>query len=59
MIFLPLVWLVSGHVRLLIGYDEGKGDIFYSDSWGVGHERNRMSAGEALMMTVACFAVHP
>ena len=56
---IPLVWLVPGHVRLLTGFDEAPGDIFYSDSWGAGHERDRMPGAEALLITVACFAVHP
>lgn len=56
---IPLVWLVPGHVRLLIGCDDATGDVFYSDSWGAGHERTRMPAAEALMITEACFAVYP
>ena len=56
---IPLVWLVPGHMRLLIGCNEATGEVFYSDSWGAGHERSRMPAAEALMMTEACFAVYP
>lgn len=56
---IPLVWSVPGHIRLLIGCDEAAGDVFYSDSWGAGHERKRMPVAKALMITEACFAVHP
>lgn len=56
---IPLVWSVPGHMRLLIGCDEGAGDVFYSDSWGAGHERKRMPATKAVMLTDACFAVYP
>lgn len=56
---IPLVWLVPGHMRLLIGCNEATGEVVYSDSWGEGHEYTRMSAPQALMMTQACFAVYP
>lgn len=32
----------GGHIRLIIGYNEKKKEILYSDSWGAGHELKRM-----------------
>ena len=30
------------HMRLIIGFNDKKGEILYSDSWGAGHEIKRM-----------------
>lgn len=32
----------GGHQRLIIGYNEKKNTIIYSDSWGQGHEKKEM-----------------
>ena len=56
---IPLVWIVPGHMRLLTGYDETDGTVFYSDSWGRGHERKTMPVAEAVLLTEALFAVQP
>ena len=34
----------GGHMRLIIGYNDRKKEILYSDSWGAGHELKRMPA---------------
>ena len=34
----------GGHMRLVIGYNDKKKEILYSDSWGAGHELKRMPA---------------
>lgn len=34
----------GGHLRLIIGYNDKKKEILYSDSWGAGHELKRMPA---------------
>jgi len=34
----------GGHQRLVIGYNDKKREILYSDSWGAGHELKRMPA---------------
>ncbi len=34
----------GGHMRLIIGYNDKKHEILYSDSWGAGHELKRMPA---------------
>ena len=55
---IPLLWSVKlgiypepglmqssgGHMRLIIGYNDKKKEILYSDSWGAGHELKRMPA---------------
>ena len=32
----------GGHMRLIVGYDKAAEKIFYSDSWGFGHDRKEM-----------------
>ena len=34
----------GGHMRLIIGYNDKKREILYSDTWGAGHELKRMPA---------------
>ena len=34
----------GGHMRLIIGYNDKKREILYSDTWGKGHELKRMPA---------------
>ncbi|MGN0809865.1 MAG: C39 family peptidase [Akkermansia muciniphila] len=68
----PLFWCVTlglypeepalpqsrgGHMRLIIGYDEGKKTIIYSDSWGAGHEVKAMDVSKAAAMTADRFAL--
>ena len=62
---IPLVWGVSlgiypepgipqsagGHMRLIIGFNEKKDEILYSDSWGAGHELKRMPSEWAWTIT--------
>ena len=63
----PLVWGVvlgavpeqgvpsgtkGGHLRLIVGYCEKTREVIYSDSWGEGHERKRMSLDDAWAMTM-------
>ena len=68
----PLFWCVTlglypevpalpqsrgGHMRLIIGYDEGNKSIIYSDSWGAGHEVKSMEVAKAAAMTADRFAL--
>lgn len=39
------------HMRLIVGYNEERGEILYSDSWGEGHELKRMDGKDALSIT--------
>ncbi len=48
----PVLWGIPGHMRLIIGYNEAKGIIYYSDTWGAGHEKKKMSALNAYMITL-------
>ena len=34
----------GGHMRLIIGYNDTKKEILYTDTWGAGHELKRMPA---------------
>jgi|GEM_PF-312754 len=34
----------GGHMRLIVGYNDKKKEILFSDSWGAGHELKRMPA---------------
>ena len=39
-----LMQVSGGHMRLIIGYNDKKREILYTDSWGAGHELKRMPA---------------
>ena len=70
---IPVIWSVrlgifpeqgipqnaGGHMRLIIGYNEQEGTIFYSDSWGAGHEKKSMSAAYAAGMTTSRYILRP
>lgn len=49
---IPVLWGIPGHMRLIIGYNEQKGLIYYSDTWGAGHEKKKMTALNAYMITL-------
>lgn len=49
---IPVLWGIPGHMRLIIGYNDAKGLIYYSDTWGAGHEKKKMSALNAYMITL-------
>jgi len=60
---LPIGWTVarwapkvkgggSKHRRLIVGYDLDKDLIYYSDTWGLGHEKKPMPFRAAFAMTV-------
>ena len=34
----------GNHMRLIIGYNDKKKEVLYTDSWGAGHELKRMPA---------------
>ena len=43
------------HMRLIIGYNEERGEVLYSDSWGEGHELKRMDGLDALSITTGMY----
>jgi hypothetical protein len=49
----------GGHMRLIIGYNEAKQEIIFSDSWGDGHERKRMAAPDACAATMGLYLLKP
>lgn len=51
--------LGGGHMRLIIGYNDDKKEIIYSDSWGAGHQKKSMDAGKAFSMTNAILVLPP
>ena len=49
----------GGHMRLIIGYNEEKGEIIYTDTWGAGHERKHMPDDWAWTITHNLFYLNP
>jgi len=49
----------GGHMRLIIGYNTGKDEIIFSDSWGAGHEMKRMAAPDASAATMGLYLLQP
>lgn len=54
----------GGHMRLIIGYNFDSPNtedhkIYYTDSWGEGHEKKSMRADEAFCMTMAMYSMVP
>ena len=47
----------GGHMRLIIGYNMKEQTIIYSDSWGAGHEKKKISAAEAAAMTSGRYVI--
>ena len=41
----------AGHLRLVVGYEDGGGTILYSDPWGPDCAVKRMSAADACAIT--------
>lgn len=50
---------LGGHMRLIIGYNQKKHEILYSDSWGAGHELKRMPEDWAFTITHSVFFLRP
>lgn len=55
----PPAYMAGGHMRLIVGYDPKEKLIYYSDSWGPGHEMKKMSLEEAWTVTMGVFIVEP
>jgi ABC-type bacteriocin/lantibiotic exporter with double-glycine peptidase domain len=51
----PVLWLCSvdggGHARIINGYNAAKQEVIFTDSWGQGHEADRMSLKQAYAIT--------
>lgn len=55
----PPAYMLGGHMRVIVGYDGAASRIFYTDSWGPGHEMKSMSLDEAWACTLALWALEP
>ncbi len=49
----------GGHMRLIIGIDEEKQTIIFSDSWGARHEEKEMPLKDAIAITTGLWAMQP
>jgi hypothetical protein len=49
----------GGHMRMIIGYNEAKAELIFSDSWGAGHERKRMKRQHGLSATHGLYQLVP
>lgn len=49
----------GGHMRLVIGYNDKKREILYTDTWGEGHELKRMPEDWAFAITHDAFFLKP
>ena len=49
----------GGHMRLIIGYNDTKKEILYTDTWGAGHELKRMPAEWAWTITHCLMYMKP
>ena len=50
---------VGGHMRLIIGYNDKKKEVLYTDTWGEGHELKRMPEDWAFAITHSAFFLKP
>jgi hypothetical protein len=49
----------GGHMRLIIGYNQARQQVIFTDSWGAGHELKRMSLTDAFSATLAMYVIEP
>lgn len=49
----------GGHMRMIIGYNETKGQLLFTDSWGAGHELKRMRLGDGFSVTEGLYVLQP
>ena len=49
----------GGHMRLIIGYNDKKKEILYTDTWGKGHELKRMPADWAWTISRTLMVMKP
>jgi len=71
---IPLLWSVQlgllpeeklnpqahgGHMRLIIGFNSSTHEIYYSDTWGLGHELKKMPMADAWTITDGLYILQP
>jgi hypothetical protein len=49
----------GGHMRMIIGYNEARNQILFTDSWGAGHELKRMTLLDAYDVTIGLYSMAP
>jgi len=49
----------GGHMRMIIGYNDQKKRVIFSDSWGAGHEFKTMDAHDTYRATHGLFLMKP
>ncbi|MGN0833471.1 MAG: C39 family peptidase [Kiritimatiellia bacterium] len=49
----------GGHMRLIIGYNDKRREVLYTDTWGEGHELKRMPEDWAFAITQDAFFLKP
>ena len=50
---------VSGHMRMIIGYNLKTSEVLFSDSWGAEHALKRMPMAQARAITDAMYYMEP
>jgi len=55
----PAVRGTGGHLRMIIGWNEQKKEVLYTDTWGAGHELKRMALTDAWAITLALYTIEP
>lgn len=55
----PLCWSIPNHMRMIIGYNTSTHEIYYTDSWGQGHEMKPMSIKKAAELTDGLYVAIP
>jgi hypothetical protein len=49
----------GGHMRIIIGINPRAREIYYTDTWGAGHELKKMSLPDAWAITTGLYCLHP
>ena len=49
----------GGHMRIITGYNKAKEIIYYTDSWGAGHEKKSMDMNAAFFVSYAFWEISP
>jgi hypothetical protein len=55
----PIIWLVPGHMRLLIGVNSNTQHIVYTDSWGKGHDFKTMPFRDFALINQGMWVLEP
>ena len=56
---LPIIWLIPGHCRLIIGIHPTEETIVYSDSWGPEHAYKTMPYRDFIALNRHMYVLEP